>query len=387
MLSSHLIHSASADWSSVAVINHITGKVIYPGDTVEFPLTLESVYNNSEDAWCILSVKSKPENWSAGFYEDNDQITSVFFPEGNGDPVDIILRVKTPANVESGVYSIWTEFEPDDGDTISREFVVTVDSNAEPNLDIYSATPGLESRSSDSVKYIVTLVNKYDHRVTVSLNTPGMPEDWNAEFLQDIDDEEYRQTKLSIAADSEQDFMFKVRPSVNSSDGSYPFMVTAIPENGDTGVSLELSLNINNGLEEEEMLAISQSTGSIVLNPGSSREIYVTLRNSGDETLNNIDLKVQDTSGLTTEVRSFGTVDELEPGESWDTSIEITARADASPGTREILMRAVSDEAQSSDGIVEVTVEKSNSSGFIGIGMVVVAIVLLLIVVSKFGRR
>jgi uncharacterized membrane protein len=80
-------------------------------------------------------------------------------------------------------------------------------------------------------------------------------------------------------------------------------------------------------------------------------------------------------------------VDELEPGESWDTSIEITARADASPGTREILMRAVSDEAQSSDGIVEVTVEKSNSSGFIGIGMVVVAIVLLLIVVSKFGRR
>lgn len=382
-----VVHDVHADWSSVSVINRITGKVIYPGDTVEFPLTVESIYNDTDEAWCTLKIKSKPEGWNVGFYENNDQITNLYFPEGNSEPVDIDLRVKTPANVKNGAYSIMIEVEPDDGDKITREFAVTVDNNAEPNLEIYSSTPGLESRPTDSVKYIATLVNKYDHRVTVSLNTIGLPEGWSAQFLQDIDDDEYRQTKLSVAADSEQDFMIKVRPSVNSSDGSYPFTIKAVPDNGDTGVSLGLDLKIDNGLEEEEMISISLSTSSIVLNPGSSKEIYVTLRNSGDETLNNIDLKVQDVSGITAEVRSFGTVDELEPGESWDTSIEITARADASPGTKELLMRAVSDEAQSQDGIVEVTVEKSSSSGFIGIGLVIVAVIVLLIVVSKFGRR
>lgn len=382
-----VIPCVSADYSSVAVINQITGKIVYPGDTVEFPITVESCYNDSDDAWCSMFVKDVPQGWSAGFYEDNDQITNLIFPEDNNQPEDIVLRVQAPANASSGAYSVWAEFKPDDGDTISREFTVTVDTNAEPNLDLYSTTPGMETRSIDTVEYIATLVNKYDHRVTVSLKAIGEPEDWSIQFLQEIDDEDYRQTKLSVAADSEQQFIVKVRPSQNASDGVYPFEIQAIPENGKNGVSMGLDLTINNGLEEEEMLTISQSTSSIALNPGSSKEIYVTLRNSGDETLNNVELKVQDVTGLTTEVRSFGTIDELEAGESWDTSIEITARADASPGTKELLMRAVSDEAQSKDGSVEVTIEKSSSSGFVGIGLVVAAIVLLVIVISKFGRR
>lgn len=382
-----VIPDANADWSSVAVRNQITGKVIYPGDTIEFPITVESGYNDSEDAWCNLVVKSKPDGWSVGFYEGNDQITHLLFPEDDNEPEDIVLRVKTPANASSGIYSVWAEFRPDDGETISREFTVTVDKDAEPNLDIYSRTPGMETRSMETVEYIVTLENKYDHRVTASLNTVGKPEGWNVEFLQEIDDDDYRLTKLSVAANSKEDFIVKVRPAVNATDGEYPLRVRAVPERGDRGVSLDLVLDINNGLEEEEMLTIYQSTDSIVLNPGSSKEIYVTLRNSGDEILNNIDLKVQEVSGITAEVRSFGTIDELEPGESWDTSIEITARADASPGTKELLMRAVSDEAQSQDGVVEVVVEKSGRSGFIGIGMVVLAIVLLIFIVSKFGRR
>ncbi len=51
------IPCVSADWSSVAIVNQITGKVIYPGDTVEFPITVESGYNDSEDVWCSMVVK------------------------------------------------------------------------------------------------------------------------------------------------------------------------------------------------------------------------------------------------------------------------------------------------------------------------------------------
>lgn len=378
---------ASADWSSIAVKNQITGKVAYPGDVVEFPIRIESGYNSSEDAWCTLVIKDKPQGWNAGFYEGNSQITNLFFPKDDSDPMDILLRVKTPANASNGVYSVWVEFRPDDGDIISREFSITVDTAAEPNLDIHSSAPGLETRSSDSVKYLVTLVNNYDHRVTVVLNAIENPEDWSIEFLREIDGEEYRLTKLSVAADSQQDFITKVRPSINATDGLYAFGVQAMPENGNRGVLLDFSVTINNGLEKDKMLTISQSTGSIVLNPGSSKEIYVTLRNTGDKTLNNINLRVQEVAGITAEVRSFGTINELKPGESWDTSILITVRADASPGTKEILMRAVSDEAQSQDGKLEVAVEKSERSGFIGIGMVVLAIILLIFIVSKFGRR
>jgi uncharacterized membrane protein len=219
------------------------------------------------------------------------------------------------------------------------------------------------------------------------LNTIGKPEEWNIEFLQEIDNEEYRLKTLSLAANTQQEILMEVKPYINSTDGEYNFEVQAIPKNGVRNVSVKLDLTINNDLETEEMLTISQNTKSLVINPGSTKEIYVTLRNNGDETLTNIDLKVQEVSGITAEVRSFGTIDELEPGDTWDTSIEITARADASPGSKDLLMRAVSDDAQSQDGRVEVIVEKSSSGGFVGIGMVVISILLLIVIVRKFGRR
>ncbi|MBE0525051.1 MAG: hypothetical protein IBX40_12100, partial [Methanosarcinales archaeon] len=53
----------------------------------------------------------------------------------------------------------------------------------------------------------------------------------------------------------------------------------------------------------------------------------------------------------------------------------------------EILMRAVSDEAQSEDNSMRVIVVKSSSSGFIGIGLVILAVLALIIIIYKFGRR
>ncbi|MCM1985959.1 hypothetical protein KDK67_02855 [Methanococcoides seepicolus] len=377
---------ASADWSSVTVITSITGKVVLPGDTVEFPITIEKGHNNSDEAWCSLSIKDKSDGWSAGFYNDGDQVTGLTFPEDKNSSKKITLRVKPPINTPNGAYAIWADFKPDDGDTISQEFVVNVDSEAVLDLDIYSDMPGLETRPNDPVEFYVTLENDYDHRVTASINVAEKPDSWDVEFLEEGNGK-YRITKTSIAANDKQNFIVKVRPSTNVSDGTYPVIVDVALENSQIGVSQQLDLTINRGIEEEKMLTIFPESKSINLNPGSSREIVVNLRNSGDRTLNNVELKIQGVSGITTFVRSFGAIDELEPGESREIPVEIKVRADASPDTKEILMRAVSDEAESEDERVEVSVVKSSSGGFIGIGMIIGALLLLVFIVSKFGRR
>ncbi len=378
--------TASADWSSITVLNSITGKVVYPGDTVEFTITLQKGYNNSDEAWCAPSISSKPEGWSAAFYNDGDQITHVTFPEDKNSPKVVILRIKTPADTPNGAYSIWAGFKPDDGKLISREFVVTVDNNAQPNLDMYSNVPGLETRPNDPVEFEVTLENKYDHRVTVDLNAAEIPEGWDVEFLREGDGK-YRVTKVSVAANDKQDLIVKVRPSINASDGTYPVIVNAVVENGGTGISQRLDVTINRGIEVSKMLTLFPNTRDITLNPGASKEFMVSLRNSGDRTLNNVELRLQDVSGISTSVRSFGPINELEPGESRGIPVMISARADASPGEKEILMRAVSDEAQSEDNQLKVTVVKSSSSGFIGIGLVILAVLTLIIIIYKFGRR
>ncbi len=381
-----IISTAGAEWSSIAVMTSITGKVVLPGDTVEFPITIEKGYNSSDEAWCSLSIKDKDDGWNAGFYSDGDQISCITFPEDKNSPEEIILRVRTPIDTPNGVYTIWADFRPDDGDTISQEFVVNVDNEATLDLDIYSNIPGLESRPNDPVEFYVTLENDYDHRVTANINVVEKPDDWNVEFLEE-DNGEYRITKTSIAANDEQTFIVKVRPSLGADDGTYPIIVNAVLENSQFEVFQQLDLTVNRGIEEEKMLSIFPGTKSLELNPGSSEEIIINLRNTGDRTLNNVELKVQDVSGLTTSIRSFGAIDELEPGESQGIPVEIKARADASSDVKEILMRAVSDEAESEDERVEVSVVKSNSSGFIGIGMIIAALLLLGFIVLKFGRR
>ncbi|WP_232216838.1 COG1361 family protein [Methanohalobium evestigatum] len=134
-------------------------------------------------------------------------------------------------------------------------------------------------------------------------------------------------------------------------------------------------------------MSVFPNTRSITLNPGGSREITVNLRNSGDQTLNNVELRVQTDSGISTDVKSFGAIDELESGDSESIPVEVSARASVNSGSNEILMRAVSDEVQSDDEQVEVSIEKSSSSGFIGIGMVLVAVIVLALFVYRFGRR
>lgn len=379
--------STALAWSSIAAVHHISGKLAYPGDSTEFTIKVEKGQNYSDDAWCKLQIRNLPQGWNAGFYEGNEQVNGLFFQKGTNQPVELYLRIKIPDNATDGMHSVWVDLIPNEGDTITREFSITIDRHTEPSIEIFSITPGMETRAVDSVKYPITIVNKHSQRACFTLSIQDLPANWKAEFLKSGESSDQRLTKVSVAAGSNQDLLLRVRPGINTSNGVYSIKVLAVPENGKRGACLPLSLSINNGLEKDKTLSITQSAESIIINPGSSEEIYVTLINSGDKTLRNINLRVQEASGVTAQVRSFGTISELKPGETWDTSVLLTVRADASPGTKEILMRAVGDDAQSPDGRLEVIVEKSESSGFIGIGLVLFAVVVLIVIVSKFGRR
>lgn len=378
--------TASDEWASVAVLNPITGKSVYPGDTVDFSITVESGHNRTEDGWCSLNVESMPAGWDVGFYDNNTRITNLFFAAGETEPMAITLRVKTPADISNGDYAVWVRFRPDEGHSILREFVVNVNTDAEPSIDLFSETPGLETSSADYVRFPITLRNNYDHRVTVDLFAENVPTGWDVDFFYESDGT-YRLKKLSVAAGTEQSFTMRVRPALNETDGVYIFTARAVPENGDRGVPLNFSVAVNNGLSDENMLLVSAAVNRILLNPGASEDVTVTVRNTGDKTLNNVKLNVQTPSGLSANINSFGNIKELRPGETWSTTIEITARADAGSGTKDVLIRAVSDETQSEDAKIEAAVEKSGTSSLIGIGLIAAAVLFLAVVFLKFGRR
>lgn len=505
-------HITSADFAHIAVTTDVVGKVVRPGDTAEFVISLEKGYNTTDDVSVTLFLDKKPnDDWMAGFYEDSNQVSRITFPAGESGKKQVTLRVRTPENASDDTYVIKAGFQPY-GESVTsyeyiyRDFVVDVDRNAALNLDMYADIPGrathpgtpvtvglkvendydsrtvvkldviskplewgvdllsddgfritkicvpandekevdvivcppmnvskgdytitigaapesgdqyitedlsisinpdiespqglstymeinapitgLEIRPETPAEFIVTLRSRYDQRIYLNLKALEIPENWSVEFLS-VEDEDTRITTLEMPPGGEQQLEVRVRPTTNMSDGTYPVIVGALLDDG-RSISQKLEVTINEGIEKSQILSIYPSYSEVTLNPGSSTEVRVNIRNNWDETLENVQLEVQDVSGIKTEIRSFGTIEELEPGESRTIPVEITARADAGSGVKELFMRARSSDIQSEEKSIKVDVKKSSGSGFIGIGLVVLAILVLAVMIRKFGRR
>jgi len=500
---------AGADFAQVTVGNDISGKVARPGDLVEFSLTVEKGYNTSKSISVLLFMKEIPDDWTAGIYADGGQVSHITLPEEAGEK-ELTLKVRVPENAKDGEYPISIGLKPygeyiSNSDTIYREFAVTVDRDAMPNLEIYSDIPGKKthpgipvsfeafvenkyesranfriflvskpdqwgvdllstdgaritklgipagesqefeilvnpplnategdyevlvaacpekgnrsvflpisvsinpelSRDEDLSAYVelnsnivgfeirpettaefeVSLKNRYDQPLKLDLEVLSLPEGWRAEFVND-DDEEERLSSLMLSADEELDFTVKVKPSQNATSGLYPVTVAAV--SGNKIVSRQLEVSINNDLENEELLKVDPNPEELTLNPGSSSEVRISIENRGNDALEDVTLEINGESGLSTQIRGFGTIDELEAGESRSISVKITANANAGSGIKEIFIRAKSDDLVSSERSIKVNVEKSSSSGLLGIGMLALAVLVLVFVVRKFGRR
>ena len=500
---------AGADFSSLAVLSDISGKVARPGDLVEFSFTVEKGYNTSESTSVTFLIEKVPENWTAGVYANGNQVSQITLPE-EADEKELTLKVRIPESAKDGGYTVKIGLRPygenrRNYDTIYREFTITVDRAAMPNLDIYSDIPGkkthpgipvsfgafvenkyesranfriflvskpeqwgvdllstdgaritrlgvpagesqefeilvnpplnategdyevlvaacpekgnrsvflpisvsinpelsrdedlsayvelnsnivgFEIRPETTAEFSVSLKNRYDQPLKLDLEVLSLPEGWRAEFVNDEDEDE-RLSSLMLSAGEELAFTVKVKPSQNATSGLYPVTVAAV--SGNKIVSRQLEVNINNDLENEELLKVDTNPNELTLNPGGSSDVRVSIENRGNEALEDVTLEINDVSGLSTQIQGFGTIDELESGESRSISVEITANANAGSGVKEIFIRAKSDDLVSSENSIKVNVEKSSSSGLLGIAMLGFAVLVLVFVIRKFGRR
>ncbi|MHC1754945.1 MAG: NEW3 domain-containing protein [Methanosarcina sp.] len=500
---------AGADFSSLAVLNEISGKVARPGDLVEFSFTVEKGYNTSESTSVTFYIEKVPENWTAGVYADGSQVSQITLPE-KADEKELTFKVRVPENAKDGGYTVKIGLKPygeniRNYDKIYREFTVTIDRAAMPNLEIYSDIPGKKthpgipvsfgafvenkydsranfriflvskpeewgvdllstdgaritrlgvpgdgsqefkilvnpplnatkgdyeilvaacpekgnqsvflpisvsinpelSRDEDLSAYVelnsnimgfdirpektaefaVSLKNRYDQPLKLKLEVLSLPEGWKAEFLTE-EDKEGRLASLMLPAGEEQEFTVKVKPSQNATSGLYPVIIAAV--SGDKKVTRQLEVGINNDIENEELLKVDSNPSELTLNPGGSSEVRVNIENRGDEDLEDVTLEINEANGISAQIQGFGTIDELEAGESRSVSVEITANANAGSGVKEIFIRAKSDDLVSSEKSIKVNVEKSSSSGLLGIAMLGFAVLVLVFVVRKFGRR
>jgi uncharacterized membrane protein len=243
---------------------------------------------------------------------------------------------------------------------------------------------GVGIRPEKTAVFAVSLKNRYDQPLKLDLKALNFPEGWKVDII-DTENKDQRLSSLLLAAGEEQAFTVKVKPSQNATSGLYPVTVAAV--NGNKKITRQLEVSINSSIENQEILKVDSSSSELALNPGSSTQIQVSVANQGDEELKDVTLEINSVSGITTQVQSFGTIEKLEAGESKSIPVEITVNANTGSDVKEIFIRAKSGDIVSSDKSIKINVEKSASSGLLGLGMLVFAVIVLVFVIRKFGRR
>lgn len=369
--------------------SNIPGRKTHPGSPVTFSTTVENKYDSR--ATIKLSVLSKPQEWGVDLLSsDGARITKLSIP-ANGEQ-DFEVVAQPPINVDEGEYEVLVGASMESGSQIiSLPLSITMNPDLDETqalsayLEIHSNIAGIEVRPENTAEFVVSLKNRYDQLIKLNLKALNIPEGWNVDFIS-ISDDDIRLASLELPAKGEQEFKVKVKPALNSSDGIYPVIVGAVTGD-ERSVSKRLEVAVNKGIEKNQILSVYPDYSEVTMNPGASTEIRVTLKNGGNEALENVRLEINEVSGIGTAIRSFGTIDKFEVGESRSIPVEITVRADAGSGVKEIFMRATSGDIQGEEKSIKITVKKSGSSGIVGIGMMVVAILTLVFMIRKFGRR
>jgi len=77
----------------------------------------------------------------------------------------------------------------------------------------------------------------------------------------------------------------------------------------------------------------------------------------------------------------------LKPQMTAKFTLNIEAPADANIGDFKVIVKAKSQEVETDEDVIRVTVNKPSSSGYIGFAMIAAAIIILIIIFRMFGRR
>jgi uncharacterized membrane protein len=188
-------------------------------------------------------------------------------------------------------------------------------------------------------------------------------------------------TSVEVGPGQSQGLTVEVDPADQAGAGAYPIRIRAA--GGGQSVETELVVRIIGSF------AISVSTPDERLNAdvsaGDPTEVPIVVINDGSTPLREIDLEATPPTGWKVEFRP-STIPEALPGETARAVAIITPAEDAVAGDYIVTIRAGT--AETSDQIdLRTTVRTSPLWGFVGAGLIVLALGGLSLLFRRFGRR
>lgn len=354
-------------------------KVVEVGGSISFDVKVK--YYGFRDVF-KLDVPDLPKNWSVGFYYGSDEI--ILLSLGDGEEALIKVRFKIPEDALIGDYnltlSVYSSFVKED---LKLNVRVKPSSIVTRGIKLLVDYPAIDVEAGRTVYFTLNIKNIGLVDEVVYLNLTDKPSGWSFTFR--VAGKVVR--SLLLPAGSTANVVLEAVPSPYIKIGDYKFSVQVYSEDrvlvqkADLSVKVIGSYSLSVTFPEFPALYFT-------ITSGESKTFTVTIENTGFLNVTNVYVSISVPSALDWRVDiEPKKIILLRPNEKANFKVSVYVSTIVSAGDYFITVKAVSDQVSSLERDIRVTVTKPTEWGYIGFGVVIIAIVAVFLVFRRFGRK
>jgi len=369
--------TAMAQEESRAAKASFTISTTYPNQVVELgeSITIKMDINAfGEDETVTLEMDEMPEGWKATFRGGGRIINSVFVEAGSTESID--LRLDPPENPELGEFTFVVLAQ---GEQRNAELPITlvVQEKIPASLTLTCDLPTIKGSPTTTFRYSAKLENTGDQELMVNLvaDTP-------AGLLTKFKVSGQEVTSFPLGANQTKTIDIELEPIIEISAGKYTFTIFA------TGGDLQASLDLVAEVTGQQNISISGLDGRLSgrANAGKETAMQIVVQNTGTSAAQGIEINASAPSGWEVTFDPE-VISEIPAGEVVEVTAYLKPGKKTVAGDYMVTLRAKPKEGTTESAEFRITVVTSTLWGIVGIGMIAVAVGVVAIAVTRFGRR
>jgi len=346
-------------------------QVIGLGETPSFDIRLRT---STTARVVALSVQQLPTGWTATLRGGGNIVQSAYVEPD--EIATVTLGLTPPADVKAAAYHFVLVGEGG-GERAELPLDVTIKENLPPKLTLTVDLPTLRTSPTGSLSYSATLKNEGAKDLTVNL-TSEPPAGFRVTFQltgQDV-------TSVPVAAGQSKYLTIQARPYLDVNAGSYPFKVRAQGEN------VEASLDLVAEITGEVNMFVTSPDGRLSGQAYAGRDtpLKIVVRNTGSSQASSIQLGSSEPEGWSVTFDP-SKIDALDAGQEQQVTATIRPSEKALAGDYMLTVSATAQDSGSKSADFRITVLTSTLWGIVGVALIAVAVGVVGLAVTRFGRR
>ena len=350
----------------IAIYSDYSGVVVPVGEAVRMDLTVENKGKRDENV--ALKLAAVPKGWKASLKGGSFTVTGVSIPDGKTR--SLAFSAEPEKGVGPGTYSFEIQGVTAD-EKLTATYTIAVITRERSrmgaeDIQVTTSYPVLRGQTDASFEFSLDVANKSENDRTFNL-AAQVPQGWDVSFKPGFESKQI--SSLRIKGGSSQTVAVSVSPARDATSGEYPVLVRINSGESKADVPLHVVLTGIYKLDAATTSGIL-STEAVT---GQPTTVSLVVKNTGSAVNHNISLSSFKPENWKVEFKPEK-LEELQPNAFKQVEATITPATTSLVGDYSVGLSADGEKGSSKTIEMRVTVKAPTGWGWIGVGLIALAI-------------